>query len=80
MAVGLTVIISSKCEDYEITIIKTILDGELVYRDPSGGLSILVVETLTTKVLMTNSTFVSKRTHYVKANFNYLSILASIEC
>lgn len=36
------------------------LDGELVYRDTSGGLSILEVETLTVKVLMTNSTFVSE--------------------
>ncbi len=33
-------------------------DGELIYRDTSGGLSILEVETLTAKVLMTNSTFV----------------------
>lgn len=36
-----------------------VLDGELVYRDPSGGLSILVMDTSTVKVLMTNTTFVS---------------------
>lgn len=35
------------------------LDGELVFRDPSGGLSIIVIESYTVKVLMTNSTFVS---------------------
>lgn len=37
-------------------------DGELVYRDPSGGLSILVMamDTPTVKVLMTNTTFVSR--------------------
>lgn len=33
-------------------------DGKLIYRDTSGGLSILEMETLTTEVLMTNSTFV----------------------
>lgn len=38
---------------------KLFLDGELVYRDPYGGLSILVMETSTVKVLMTNTTFVS---------------------
>lgn len=34
-------------------------DGELVYRDPNGGLSILILENYTVKVLMTNTTFVS---------------------
>lgn len=38
---------------------RSITDGELVYRDPSGGLSILSTESFTTRVLMTNSTFVS---------------------
>lgn len=80
MAVGSTVIMSTKCTDYEICINNLISDGELVYRDPSGGLSILVVETLSTKVLMTNSTFVSKKKYFVSLNFNYSSILASIEC
>lgn len=37
----------------------TFSDGELVYRDPSGGLSILMLETTTVKILMTNATFVS---------------------
>lgn len=36
-----------------------VLDGELVYRDPFGGLSILAMDTSTVKVLMTNTTFVS---------------------
>lgn len=30
-----------------------------MYKDPFGGLSILMVDTLTVKVLMTNATFVS---------------------
>lgn len=34
-------------------------DGELVYRDPAGGLSILSTDSFTTRVFMTNSTFVS---------------------
>lgn len=34
-------------------------DFELVYRDPTGGLSILNLDNYTTRVLMTNSTFVS---------------------
>lgn len=38
----------------------TYIEGELVYRDPTGGLSILVVESLSTRILMTNSTFVSE--------------------
>ncbi|XP_037906971.1 inactive dipeptidyl peptidase 10 isoform X2 [Hermetia illucens] len=32
-------------------------DVELIYRDPTGGLSILSLENYTTRVLMTNSTF-----------------------
>ncbi|XP_037937723.1 inactive dipeptidyl peptidase 10-like isoform X1 [Teleopsis dalmanni] len=32
-------------------------DVELIYRDPSGGLSILNLDNYTTRVLMTNSTF-----------------------
>jgi len=32
---------------------------ELIYRDPTGGLSILNMADLTTRILMTNSTFVS---------------------
>lgn len=34
-------------------------DEELVYRDPTGGLSILNVQNLTVRMLMTNTTFVS---------------------
>lgn len=34
-------------------------DVELVYRDPTGGLSILNLDHLNIRVLMTNSTFVS---------------------
>lgn len=40
-------------------IVKLISDEELVYRDPTGGLSILNVRTLTVRMLMTNTTFVS---------------------
>lgn len=34
-------------------------DAELVYRDPTGGLSIISTNNLSTRTLMTNSTFVS---------------------
>lgn len=44
------------------------LDGELVYRDPTGGLSIFVTETFTTRVLMTNSTFVSCLPEFLRTN------------
>lgn len=42
--------------------INSISDNELVYRDPTGGLSILHTENLTVRILMTNSTFVSVAT------------------
>lgn len=35
------------------------LDHELVYRDPTGGLSIISAVNFSTRVLMSNSTFVS---------------------
>lgn len=40
-------------------LLNVILDAELVYRDPTGGLSIISTENLSTRSLMTNSTFVS---------------------
>jgi hypothetical protein len=38
---------------------------ELVYRDVEGGVTLLNAENLTTRVLMTNSTFVSN-TYFIK--------------
>lgn len=36
-----------------------ITDNEFVYRDRYGGITLYNAENLTTKILMTNSTFVS---------------------
>ncbi|KAG4079916.1 hypothetical protein HA402_006228 [Bradysia odoriphaga] len=54
------------------------LDGELVYRDPYGGLSILVVDTSTVKVLMTNTTFrqLNAEKFIVSPDVKYVLLLA----
>lgn len=41
-------------------LLSSFADHELVYRDPTGGLSILNMADYTTRILMTNSTFVSR--------------------
>ncbi|XP_037029793.1 inactive dipeptidyl peptidase 10-like isoform X2 [Bradysia coprophila] len=53
-------------------------DGELVYRDPYGGLSILVIDTSTVKVLMTNTTFrqLNAEKFIVSPDVKYVLLLA----
>ncbi|XP_037032267.1 inactive dipeptidyl peptidase 10-like isoform X3 [Bradysia coprophila] len=53
-------------------------DGELIFRDTSGGLSILDAEALTTKVLMTNSTFrqLNAEKFLVSPDLKYVLLLA----
>lgn len=46
-------------------LLSSFADHELVYRDPTGGLSILNMADYTTRILMTNSTFVSRPKAYV---------------
>ncbi|KAJ6637363.1 Inactive dipeptidyl peptidase 10 [Pseudolycoriella hygida] len=55
-----------------------ISDGELVYRDPSGGLSILAMDTTTVKILMTNTTFrqLNAERFIVSPDLNYVLLLA----
>lgn len=43
-----------------------VLDSEFVYRDSHGGITLYNADNLTTKVLMTNSTFVSTKTLIIK--------------
>lgn len=44
---------------FKILIIIIFAENEFVYRDRYGGITLYNAENLTTKVLMTNSTFVS---------------------
>lgn len=44
-------------------------DSEFVYKDSHGGVTLYNAENLTTKILMTNSTFVSIYHYYGSISF-----------
>ncbi|XP_031634021.1 dipeptidyl aminopeptidase-like protein 6 isoform X2 [Contarinia nasturtii] len=58
-----------------------ISDYELVYRDPTGGLSILSTNNLSTRILMTNATFrqLNAERFLVSPDLNFVVLIADID-
>ncbi|XP_055300949.1 inactive dipeptidyl peptidase 10 isoform X4 [Sitodiplosis mosellana] len=56
-------------------------DHELVYRDPTGGLSIISTNNLSTKTLMTNATFrqLNAEKFLVSPDLNFIVLIADID-